>query len=94
MPDVSDDGSGMNLWNAYRREVYIGDEDIPSMVLTIGKENIAFGYGATDRTIEIPRKYLPLSGWQRRKLHEFLDDMIDLANDKKRDEDLYGAEET
>lgn len=94
MPDGSGDGSVMNLWSSYWREVYVGDEDIPSMVLTIGKENIVLGDGSTDRTIEIPRKYLPLSGWKRRKLHEFLDDLIDAANNNKEEEDLYGTEET
>jgi hypothetical protein len=74
------------------RTVYIGDDSIPSVSFSVSEEKLCLGEGCSTVTLSIGKGFLPLTAWQRRKLHDMFDRMLSLAEEKRKDEILYGEE--
>lgn len=74
------------------RTVYVGDDPIPSVSFSVSEEKLLLGDGCSTVELSIGKGFLPLTAWQRRKLHDMFDRMLSLAEEKRKDEILYGKE--
>lgn len=72
------------------RTVYLGDDPMPSVSFSVSEEKLCLGEGCSAVTLSIGKDFLPLTAWQRRKLHDMFDRMLSLAEEKRKDEILYG----